>query len=156
MITNEQVLKYFRGAEKNYPLSTLWVYLFQQRRGGYIDMARNQNLAINSASGEPSQAWHLITAWGENVDPSAPSSLSKLRSPELLLYVAEGARLGYDYLVPSFAAAQEEATKILAAKGEGASLSASSARALNKKFCELTGKSLGSAVDEVIRLKIHS
>ena len=102
-LTVKDVADYLSTKKAHYPMSDEFVERYQQKDGGYIDLAKERGLVVDKYLHEPNQKWHFFDSWlaskvQEHIDEGKEDfySLSaeqriytNLLCPELLLWIYE-------------------------------------------------------------------
>ena len=99
-LTMREIATYLETCDQHYPISDEFIEKYQQKDGGYIDLAMQLGLLVDKTKHEPNQKWHFFESWMNPKinDPddtltwesSAKSRVySKLYCPELLLWIYE-------------------------------------------------------------------
>ena len=102
-LTVKDVADYLSTKKAHYPMSDEFIERYQQKDGGYIDLAKERGLVVDKYLHEPNQKWHFFDSWlalkvQEHIDEGKEDfySLSaeqriyiNLLCPELLLWIYE-------------------------------------------------------------------
>ena len=122
-MTIQQVRDFYENKEEHYYISTCFVNCgYHQKKGGYIQNAKNAGIDINFDGEKPSpnQKWHLIVSYIKihlidkmKKSPDDSFYVGRLLCPELLLWMAEAAGLDEDMIK----GAAKKAREIIVEKG---------------------------------------
>ena len=102
-LTVKDVADYLSTKKAHYPMSDEFIEKYQQKDGGYIELAQERGLVVDKYLHEPNQKWHFFDSWlalkvQEHIDEGKEDfySLSakqriytNLLCPELLLWIYE-------------------------------------------------------------------
>ena len=102
-LTVKDVADYLSAKKAHYPISDEFIEKYQQKDGGYIELAQERGLVVDKYLHEPNQKWHFFDSWlalkvQEHIDEGKEDfySLSakqriytNLLCPELLLWIYE-------------------------------------------------------------------
>lgn len=97
-ITIRDMSNFLQTKNTHYPISNEFIEEYQQKSGGYIDLAKSLGLLVDKTQHEPNQKWHFFDSWMQpSIDQGTLSwdddardrVYMRLLSPELLLWIYE-------------------------------------------------------------------
>lgn len=135
-ITMKDMELFLKDKKEHYPLSDEFIERYQQKDGGYIELAASLGMTINKEMHEPNQKWHFFDSWmypkiNDENDSLTWESDAKTRvynnllCPELLLWIYEASGVSPDKV---------KAAKEVAEQGRAAGTSVTSI-ASNMRKC---------------------
>ena len=115
-ITMKDIELFLKDKKEHYPLSDEFIERYQQKDGGYIELAESLEMTVNKEMHEPNQKWHFFESW---------RVYNNLLCPELLLWIYEASGVSPDKV---------KAAKEVAEQGRAAGTSVTSI-ASNMRKC---------------------
>lgn len=97
-LTVGDMAAYLQTKEEHYPHSDEFIERYQQKSGGYIDLARSKGMVVDKRLHLPNQKWHFFDSWLALTYESTPDIYEQsaktrvytyLLCPELLLWIYE-------------------------------------------------------------------
>ncbi len=101
-ITAGEYAEFLRTRAEHYPISDEFIERYQQKSGGYIDLAGDVGVDVDKEIHSPNQKWHFFTSYFDPSVESGSISLTdsaesriykKLLCPELLLWMYEASNV---------------------------------------------------------------
>ena len=62
-LTVRDVADYLSTKKAHYPISDEFIEKYQQKSGGYIELALEKGLVVDKHLHEPNQKWHFFDSW---------------------------------------------------------------------------------------------